>query len=70
MRQQPTYAAIDSLVRTDTIKSDFASYAVRTQVLRIGGAPTDTLDFKVATVTVSHPGMKKVVVKSTAVAAF
>lgn len=70
VRQQANYIAIDSLVRTDTVKADFSSYAVRTQVLRVGGAPTDTIDFKLATVTVTHPGMKKIVTKTTAVAAF
>lgn len=70
VRQQPNYVAIDSLVRTDTVKADFSSYAVRTQVQRVGGAPTDTIDFKLATVTVTHPGMKKIVTKTTAVAAF
>ena len=70
VRQQPTYVAIDSLARTDTMKADFSSYTVRTQVLRVGGAPTDTIDFKLATVTVTHPGMKKIVTKTTAVAAF
>ena len=70
VRQQPTYVAIDTLVRTDTIKSDFSSYVVRTQVMRIGGTPTDTLDYKLATVTVTHPAMKKIVSKTTAVAVF
>ena len=70
VRQQPTYVAMDSLARTDTIKSDFSSYVVRTQVVRIGGTPTDTLDYKLATVTVTHPAMKKIVTKTTAVAVF
>lgn len=71
VRQQPTYAAIDSLVRTDTgVKSDFSSYTMQTQMVRIGGAVTDTVDYKLLTVTVTHPAMKKVVTKTTAVAAF
>ena len=70
VRQQPTYVAIDSLARTDTMNADFSSYQVKTQVLQIGGAPTDTIDYKLATVTVTHPGMKKIVIKTTAVAAF
>ena len=70
VRQQPTYVALDSLARTDTIKADFSSYVVRTQVVRIGGTPTDTLDYKLATVTVTHPAMKKIVTKTTAVAVF
>ena len=71
VRQQPTYAAIDSLVRTDTgVKSDFSSYTMQTQMVRIGGAVTDTVDYKLLTVTITHPAMKKVVTKTTAVAAF
>ncbi len=70
VRQQPTYAAIDSLARTDTITSDFTKYTLRTQVVHIGGAVTDSVDYKIVSVTVSHPQMKKTVAKSTAVAVF
>jgi type II secretory pathway pseudopilin PulG len=70
VRQQPTYAALDSLAKTDTVKADFSQYAVKTQLLRVGGAVTDTVDYKVVTVTVTHPAMKKTVTKTTAVAAF
>jgi Tfp pilus assembly protein FimT len=71
VRQQPSYVAIDSLVGTDLgVKSDFSSYTVRTQMLRIGGNVADTVDYKLVTVTVTHPAMKKIVTKTTAVAAF
>lgn len=70
VRQQPTYSAIDSMVRSDSVKADFSSYLVRTQVLRIGGAVTDSVDYKLVTVTVKHPAMRKTVVKTTAMAAF
>ena len=70
VRQQPTYAALDSLVRTDTVKADFSAYAVRTQMVRINTGISDTVDYKLVTVTVTHPAMKKVVSKTTAVAAF
>ena len=70
VRQQPNYAALDSLVRTDTVKSDFSTYTVRTQMTRVGGAVTDTVDYKMVTVTVTHPQMKKTITKTTAVAAF
>jgi Tfp pilus assembly protein PilV len=69
-RQQPTYAAIDTLAQTDTVISDFSTYTVRTQLVRIGGAVTDSVDYKMVTVTVTHPQMKKIVTKTTAVAAF
>jgi type II secretory pathway pseudopilin PulG len=74
VRQQPTYIAIDSLglttPRIDTIKADFSSYIRKTQVVRIGGAVTDSVDYKIVTVTVTHPAMRKIVTKTTAVAAF
>ena len=70
VKQQPTYAAIDSLARTDTVVSDFTKYARKTQVAHIGGAVTDSVDYKVITVTVTHPSMQKKVIKSTAVAVF
>ena len=70
VRQQPTYAAIDTLARTDSVKADFTYYTVRTQIAHIGGAVTDSVDYKMVTVTVTHPSMKKTITKSTAVAAF
>lgn len=70
VRQQPTYISIDTLVRTDTVKADFSSYTRRTQIVRVGGAVTDSVDYKLVTVTVTHPAMRKIVTKTTAVAAF
>lgn len=71
VRQQPNYAAVDSIVGTDVgVSSDFSTYTVRTQMVRIGGAPADSVDYKLVTVTVTHPGMRKIVTKTTAVAAF
>ena len=70
VRQQPNYAAVDSLAHTDTVKADFSKYVMRTQVVRIGGALTDSVDYKLVTVTVTHPAMRKTVSKTTAVAAF
>jgi type II secretory pathway pseudopilin PulG len=70
VRQQPNYAALDTLIRTDSVRADVSWYGVRTQMVRIGGAVLDTLDYKMFTVTVTHPAMKKVVTKTTAIAAF
>ena len=70
VRQQPTYGGVDSLARTDTVKADFSAYAVKTQILRIGGGVTDTVDYKLITVSVTHPAMRKTVAKTSAVAAF
>jgi prepilin-type N-terminal cleavage/methylation domain-containing protein len=72
VRQQPTYAALDSLqhLTPDSVISDFVKYYVKTQVVRIGGAVIDSVDYKIVTVTVTNPQMRKVVAKSTAVAVF
>lgn len=70
VRQQPTYGAVDLLKDSSTINYDFQNYARQTVVKRIGGGTTDSVDYKLVTVTVKAPGMKKIVSKSTAVAAF
>jgi type II secretory pathway pseudopilin PulG len=70
--QQQNYASIDStLVGTSTVKNDFTTFTVRTDIKRMGGnAAKDTVDYKFITVTVTHPSMTKKVIKSTAVAAY
>lgn len=70
VRQQPTYGAIDSLVGTYAVKSDFSVDSVKTQMVHVGGAATDSVDYKIVTVSVTHPAMRKTVTKTTAVAAF
>ena len=72
IRQQATYGSIDLLKTSspDTIKYDFMKFARQTTVLRIGGGVTDSVDYKLVTVTVTAPGMRKTVTKSTAIAAF
>ena len=71
VREQPTYLAVDTLVHmNDSVKADASWYHVKTQVVRIGGAVTDSLDYKMVTVSVTHPAMRKTVTKTTAVAAF
>ncbi|HEV7992279.1 MAG TPA: prepilin-type N-terminal cleavage/methylation domain-containing protein [Gemmatimonadaceae bacterium] len=67
---QPTYAAIDALADSVTVKRDYTDFTIVTKVKRIGGAPTDSTDYKLMTVTVTHPAMKKSVMKTTAMAAF
>jgi prepilin-type N-terminal cleavage/methylation domain-containing protein len=72
VRTQPSYTAIDSLGKAtpDMVPSGATKFARRTQVARVGGAVTDSVDYKIVTVTVTHPSMKTVVSKTTAVAAF
>lgn len=70
VRTQPNYSAVANLAGNRTVKSDFQSYKETTQVVRIGGAPTDSVDYMLVTVSISNPSMRQVVKKTTAVAAF
>ena len=76
VRQQPTYVAVDTLgvnaitPKLDSVKADFTTFAVRTQVVRVGGSVLDSVDYKLVTVKVNHAAMKRTVSKTTAVAAF
>ena len=70
VRTQPSYSAINLLAGSTTTKADFRFYTVSTQVKQIGGAVTDSIDYKLVTVIVTHPSMRKPVTKTTAVAAF
>jgi hypothetical protein len=58
------------MARTDTVRADKLLYTVTTWSLRVGGTPTDLVDYKIVTVNVSYKQMRKVVTKSTAIAAF
>lgn len=74
IRTQPTYSSIDllkSAATGDLVMADSTQFVRVTSVARIGGtAPTDSVDYKLLTVTVTHPSMKKTVSKTTAMAAF
>lgn len=70
VRQQPTYSSIDLMKDSTTVRYDFQTFTRQTSVLRVGGGTTDSVDYKVVTVRVVNPAMKKVVTKTTAMAAF
>ncbi|MEO8563679.1 MAG: prepilin-type N-terminal cleavage/methylation domain-containing protein [bacterium] len=67
---QPTYPAIDLLADSVKVTRDYTDFTVVTKVLRVGGTPADSTDYRVMTVTVTHPALKKAVMKTTALAAF
>jgi Tfp pilus assembly protein PilV len=67
---QPTYVAIDALADSVLVRRDYTDFTVVTKVKRIGGTPSDSTDYRLMTVTVTHPAMKKSVMKTTAMAAF
>lgn len=60
VKTAPTYGKIDSLyVGTETNIPGYAGYSRQTQVMRIGGTPSDTVDYKIITVTVTTPAIPK-----------
>ena len=44
VRQQPNYAAVDTLARTDTVRADFSNYTVKTQLVLDTVAEVEELD--------------------------
>ncbi|HEX5971033.1 MAG TPA: prepilin-type N-terminal cleavage/methylation domain-containing protein [Gemmatimonadaceae bacterium] len=70
VRTQPTYLSVAALAGGRSVQSDFTTFAESTKVVRVGGAPTDSVDYMLVTVRVRHPSMRRVVSKTTAVAAF
>ncbi len=70
VKTAPTYGKIDSLyVGVETAIAGYPGYSRQTQVLRIGGLPSDTVDYKIVTVTVTTPAIPKsvTVTKSTVI---
>jgi Tfp pilus assembly protein PilV len=70
IRTQPTYASLDFLADSVTVRRDFTDFAMTTKVLRVGGSPKDSVDYRLVTVLVAHPSLRKIVSKTSAVAAF
>ncbi len=65
------YTAIESLfVATEASLIGYPGYARRTWVTRVGGAPTDTIDYKIVTVQVTNTQMTGNVRKTTVIAPF
>ena len=65
------YSVIDSVyVATEANASGFARYTRQTWVKRVGGTAADSIDYKLVTVEVRHPNLKKPMRKTTAIAPF
>lgn len=72
-RTQTSYDAVEDLEDSSSVTTEGTAFTRRTMVKRIGGAPgtaADTMDYKLLTVTVTHPAMRKIVSKTTAIAAY
>jgi prepilin-type N-terminal cleavage/methylation domain-containing protein len=70
VRSAVPYASLDTMERTESTIAGYPGYTRITVVSRIGGAPTDTVDYRAVTVKVLTPGSTQYVTKSSMVAAF
>jgi prepilin-type N-terminal cleavage/methylation domain-containing protein len=67
----PRYSVVESLyVATETDASGFKGYTRQTWVRRVGGQPTDTIDYKLVTVEVRNAKLPKPMRKTTAIPPF
>jgi prepilin-type N-terminal cleavage/methylation domain-containing protein len=67
----PRYSAIETLyVATEAVVPNAPGYRRQTWVTRVGGNVTDTIDYKIVTVQVSHSQLAGNVRKTTVIAPF
>jgi len=67
----PRYSAIDSLyVGTESPVTGYTGYVRQTMVKHVGGAPTDSMDYRVVTVEVRNATLASPLRKTTVIAAF
>ncbi len=67
----PRYTAIESLyVGTESNIAGYPQYTRQTWVQRVGGSLTDTIDYKIVTVQVTHRQVTGTIRKTTTIAPF
>ena len=67
------YAAIDSMYAATEPSipgADYAGFTRTTVIQHVGGSATDSVDYRIVTVTVSHAALALPLRKTTAIAAF
>ena len=69
-RNARRYADLDTMARTENPPSGWSGWTRVTAVTRVGGAAADSVDYKIVTVTVSHPTLATAMAKTTIVATF
>ena len=74
-RSAPSYAALDTFARTEVGlavagRPELAAYTRRTYVQLVGGGATDSLNYRIVTVSVTGPGLKTPVRRTGIVADF
>ncbi|HEY4303910.1 MAG TPA: prepilin-type N-terminal cleavage/methylation domain-containing protein [Gemmatimonadaceae bacterium] len=71
VKTAPRYSVIESTyVATENSIANFPGYSRRTWVQRVGGSVTDTIDYKIITVQVTHAQLAGNVRKTTVIAPF
>ena len=71
VKAAPRYSMIESVyVSTEATIAGSPGYSRRTWVQRVGGAVTDTIDYKIITVQVSHSQLTGNVRKTTVIAPY
>jgi Tfp pilus assembly protein PilV len=66
----PTYAAIDTMARTEASVAGYPGFTRVTMVTHTGGGSSAVVDYRAVTVTCTGPGMTSPVKKSTFIAKF
>ena len=70
VRSAQPYASLDSMTTTESSLPSFKGFTRITTVSRVGGMPTDTVDYRVVTVKVTLPNSARSVTKTSIVGAF
>lgn len=71
VKSAPRYTAIESLyVRTELSIPGYPGYTRRTMVRRIGGQPTDSIDYKTVTVEIANAQLGRPVRRTTVISFF
>jgi prepilin-type N-terminal cleavage/methylation domain-containing protein len=71
VKGSPRYSAIESLyVATEASITNNLGFSRQTWVTRVGGAATDTIDYKIITVQVTNPQLSGNVRKTTVIAPY
>ncbi|MCC7053734.1 MAG: prepilin-type N-terminal cleavage/methylation domain-containing protein [Gemmatimonadaceae bacterium] len=70
VRTATPYASLDTMVSSESALPGSPGFSRTTQVTRVGGTPTDTVDYKIVTVRVQLPGARATISKTSFVGAF
>lgn len=70
-RTQPSYGSLDAMADSTQVTSDNTVFTRVTTVRRVGdSSPQSVQDYRLVTVRVTHPAMRRIVSKTTAITAF